>query len=322
MHGDFSEWFRSAGMNPPADVLQKRWAGVEAIQFDADEIVSLTELFFGFFDGKDTYVAQFRKVFQDADSSFRMRDNNQELSVLAGAALVVVMDSDLIELGDLAALALVSSAAQNLRAAPCVAEIPERAVKHLGRRAVSRGKIKADDAPQDENKTELLKLRRELDVIGEESNVLWWIFGETSRDTGKRWSKCTVPQAALMAGKELADLARIAPGPASAAALLDRIVRHAKAKPPAQVAVKDAIASMPLDWRQKLAGDCCPDTLKNLRPISQGIKMSVELAANEAWVGALAPSTKIQRGSKIAPRLLAYQFFLECVLVSLWSKVK
>ena len=310
-------------MEPQADVLQKRWVGVDAFEVDHDAIISLVELFFGFFDGKEKFLADFRKAFQDADSSFRMRDNNRELSVLAGATLVAVMEEGSIELGNLAALALVSCAAQNLRAAPCVAEIPERAVKHLTHRSMNRGELESDDNSElDENQVQVMQLRRDLDVIGEESNVLWWVFGESSRDTNKRWSECTFPQTALMAGKELADLTRIVPGPAAAVALLDRVVKHAKTKPSANVAVKDAIADVPLDWRQKFVKDHCPDALTNLRPVSHGIKLSVDLAGGDAWVPALASSMKIQRGGKIAPHLLAYQIFVECLLASFWAKLK
>ena len=87
-----------------------------------------------------------------------------------------------------------------------------------------------------------------------------------------------------MAGKELADLTRISPGPAAAAALLDRVVKFAKPQPLAQIAVKDAIADISLEWRQKYAKDRYVGALANLTPVSQGVKLSVDLAADGAWV--------------------------------------
>jgi hypothetical protein len=242
--------------------------------------------------------------------------------VLAGATLVAVLEDGTISLGDFAALALVSCAAQNLRSTPCVAEIPELAVKHLSRRSVNRGQLESDDDSEtDEGKAEIKQLRRDLDVIREESNVLWWVFGESSRDTNKRWSDCSVMQTALMAGKELADLTRIPPGPASAAALLDRVVKTSKAKPPTHVTLKDAIVDIALEWRQKFVKDGCPVALENLSPVSRGIKLSVDLAEEDTWIQSLATSTKIQRGGKIAPHLLAYQVYLERLLASVWSKL-
>lgn len=321
MHTDFAEWFRAAGLAPTSEELPKRWAGVEAFEANRNNVIALAEIFFGFFDHKESFLDGFRKQFQVADSSFRMRENDRELSVLAGATLVTIMEESETDLADLATLALVACAAQNLRATPCVAEIPELAVKNLTRRAISRSKLNENE-DEDENQKGINRLRREIDVIGEESNILWWIFGETSRDTAKRWSICTVPQAAVMAGKELADLSRIAPGPAAAAALLNRVIKMVKTKPPAQVTVKDAIASLSKEWRQTFVKDHCPPPLANVTPVSNGIKLSLDLAADNAWVQNLATSTKIQHGGKIAPEILAYQIYLECLLVSLWSELK
>lgn len=322
MHSEFSEWFRAANLPLPNDELQRRWAGVEAFQIDRDAVVSLVEVFFGFFGNHDAFLAEFRKAFQNADSSFRMRENNLELSVLAGATLVAGMEGARIDLGDFAAMALVTAAAQNLRGTPCVAEIPELAVKHLAHRTVNRGQIDPQETTElDEDLLEVKQLRRDLDVIGEESNVLWWAFGGASRDTNKRWSEYTVPQAALMAGKELANLTRIAPGPAAAAALLDRVLKGSKLKPPASVSVKDAIASTSLGWRQKLVKESYRAVLANLSPVSHGINLSVDLADGDAWVQSLANCTKIHQERKIAPNFLAYQVYLECLLATIWEKL-
>src|SRR5437762_3321177 len=84
-------------------------------------------------------------------------------------------------------------------------------------------------------RTGLYQLRRELQSVMEESNVLWWVFGESSRDRGRRWSEYSVGQTAVMAGKELADLTRMPPGPPASGALLDKVIKLACAKPPAQV---------------------------------------------------------------------------------------
>lgn len=323
MHKDFSEWFRTAGIEQNNESLKMRWTGIDAFEVGRNDIVWLTELFFGIDSPKEKFLAAFRKAFQDADSSFRMRENDRELSVLAGATLVSVMERSPLALGDLAALAIVSCAAQNLRAGPCVVDIPELAVQHLNHRSVARGEIDAaEDSDATEDQASIHQLRQDFEVIAEESNILWWVFGETSRDTDQRWSRYSVAQTAIMAGKELAELTRIAPGPASAAALLDRVVKFAKSPLPTQIAVKDAIAAVDLEWRQRFAKYHCPTPLANIRPVSQGIKLSVELADGSAWVGALASSTKMRRDAKIAPRLLAYQVYVECLLSTFWNEEK
>jgi hypothetical protein len=320
MHNHFSEWFLAAGIEMQDDPLQKRWVGVETFTAGRGEIISLVEVFYGFFEGKENFVTSFRAPFKQADGAFRMQDNNQELSVLAGAKLVSIMEGDDVGLGDLAAIALVSCAAQNLRAAPVVGDISERAAKHLNARTLKRTLPDPNaDASDDETAETLEQVKRDLAAVTEESNVLWWVFGETSRDTQKPWSDYSVAHAALMAGKELADLIRILPGPAASGAILDRVVKFAKGKPPAQLVLKDAIAESAHDWRQNLIKPF-PVVLLSLCPVTHGVKLSLELANGDAWHGALASVAKIHRGGKIAPRLLAYQVFVECLLVSAWQK--
>ena len=205
MHSNFSEWFLAAGIEWPSEVLEKRWVGVETFSAGRDEIVSLVELFFAFYEGNETFIENFRVPFKQADSAFRMKDNNRELSVLAGAKLVSIMENGSVLLGDFASMALVSCGAQNLRASACVNDIAERAAKHLNARAIARSQPDPNAESEDDETTVLIKtLQRDLNVVAEESNMLWWVFGETSRDTGKRWSDYSVTQAALMAGKELA----------------------------------------------------------------------------------------------------------------------
>ena len=62
MHTDFSEWFRAANLELPGEVLQKRWAGVDAFEVGRNEVVSLVEVFFGFFDGKDAFLGDRKSV--------------------------------------------------------------------------------------------------------------------------------------------------------------------------------------------------------------------------------------------------------------------
>lgn len=322
MHSHFSEWFLSAGIELQDDALQKRWAGVEAFAVGKAEILPLVEIFFGHFDGKDTFLQSFRAAFQQEDGAFRMRDNNQELSVLAGAKLIAVIESSELTLGDLASLAIVSCAAQNLRALPSVGDVAERASTHLNARTLNRAKADPNaEVTEDETLAAVEQVQRDLAAVTEESNILWWVFGECSRDTGKRWSDYAVEQAAVMAGKELADLTRMAPGPASGAALLDKVVKFAKSKPPAQIVLKDAIAGLPAAWRESFV-KTVPQTLLFVCPVSHAVKLSLDLAAGDAWIQVLPGTTKIQRAGKISPQSLAYQVFLERLLAWFWTKVQ
>jgi hypothetical protein len=339
MHKDFGEWYRLAGMEPDGAVLANRWGVIEAYNPSTDDVISLTQLFYGLGKPKEAFISAFVKVFHDADPAFRTRENNHELSVLAGAQLVETIERSDIALADLAALSLVSAAASNVRPAPSVKDIPEIAARHLESR--SRDRISAVEgdqdsearkglldaltalgAPQDELAKELRRLQRQLDVVTEESNMLWWLFSEFSRDEEQRWTDFGVPATALMAGKELADLTVILPGPIAALAFLDRVIKSAKPKPPATVSIEDAINGVSVEWRQRYSDKNSPSELETLLPIGYGVKVSLTVSEKDAWFPAYERGTGISAGAKVAPNLLAYQVFIEALLCRAWKELK
>ena len=77
------------------------------------------------------FLGRFRDGLQRADALFPMRDNEQELVVLAGAALVHIMESPTSALATFAAMSLVAASAQNLRRPSAIPGIPELAARHI-----------------------------------------------------------------------------------------------------------------------------------------------------------------------------------------------
>jgi hypothetical protein len=330
MHIHFADWYRAAGLEPNGESLPKRWAGIAAYVPTGAEITDLARFFFQCAGVTSEALAGFQAELQKADATFKMRDNDQELRVLAGAELVDIMDRGTFEDASLAALALVCAAAQNLRKAPCVPEIPEIAATHLRESAVDRKlpenlaagpateaavALAALGAPHDKVAAEFRKLHAEVPVLGEEANMLWWLFAGYSRDEGKAWDQYPVAAAALMAGKELADLTRVLPGPVAAPAFLNRALQSGKAKLPATVMLKDAINETALEWRKKYAGRTIPAGLEELLPVATAIQLSVGSPNNNAWLPVFASKMGIARGAKLAPSLLSYQLYLEGLLV-------
>jgi hypothetical protein len=341
MHKDFAEWHRSAGITPNGETLPKRWAAIDEFQVGRDEIVYLTRLFYRLGKPSEEFLTAFRASFQKADPAFPMRDNDQELVVLAGAELIDIIERGATNSADLAALSVVCAAAQNTRGSPAVTDIPEIATQYLSKRAIERVSVREGEGnsdagprkalfealatlgtPYDGLPKEFERLQRELSVVAEESNMLWWLFSEYSRDLRQPWNKSTVPAAALIAGKELADLTRVIPGPIAATAFLDRAVRSAKAKPPAAILIIDAMNDVPVEWRLKYVTKGCPSQLEDLLPISHGVKISLSSPDNDAWLSAFTLGTGISADSKLAPHVLAYQIFLEALLCRSWNLLR
>jgi hypothetical protein len=328
MHTNFADWYRIASLEPNAELLPKRWAAIEEFSPDAKGVVSLIQLFYQLGAPDPTFVGEFQAVFQKHDAAFQMRGNEQELRVLAGAELADIMHRGEHNDRLLAALGLVCASAQNIRTGPCVPDIPEFAASFLVEASRDRA---TTDGPDTELTTALKELgepydklaaavqdcQKELRLVSEESNILWWLFSEHSRDQQQRWETFDISAAALIAGKELADLTSVLPGPSAAAAFLDKMMRCCKSKLPDTITIKSSIEKSPTDWRQKFAKSNCPDSLDLLMPISQGIKISV-LSAPDAWAPTFVHSTGVPLSAKLSPALLSRQVYLEGLLVKAW----
>jgi len=107
-HSHFADWYRSAALTPPEGLLDKRWAGVEEVaqRADASMILSLAKLF-ALPNARESNVPEgLREAFHTYDDAFQYRDNLQELRVLAGAILHLIIERD-GALSPAAALALV-----------------------------------------------------------------------------------------------------------------------------------------------------------------------------------------------------------------------
>ena len=97
MHEDFARWYSvvSLGDDPPG--RQARWQGVSSVVSNAnrDTVEDLLRLAHGGLTApKTAAVQELRKVFKASDDTFPMSGNLQELRVLAGACLVVMMELD------------------------------------------------------------------------------------------------------------------------------------------------------------------------------------------------------------------------------------
>lgn len=182
--------------------------------------------------------------------------------------------------------------------------------------------LKAGEGPLPVLAKQLQKLDRELAIVREESNMLWWLFSEFSRDEKRRWTEFSVPAAAMMAGKELADLTRVIPGPASARAFLDRVIRCVKPKPTASVLVTDAVNEVTIEWRQKYVDEKrCPTEVEDLMPLSHAIKLSLSSPNNNEWFPSFISRTQIPTTAKLVPNVLADQSFLESLLCRSWKRL-
>lgn len=106
MNTNFADWYRAASVTPPAELIEKRWAGVEAATAALTEQVALELLNLFLFSPAQDYEfpEALDALFRKADPTFPKSGNLQELRVVAGAILRNALEanhalSNLIALG-------------------------------------------------------------------------------------------------------------------------------------------------------------------------------------------------------------------------------
>jgi len=358
MDKHFADWYRVARLEPKGDDIPKRWAGVEAFtkELDSAKAMDCVRLFFGLPVSSASFQDGLRATFQKADPAFPMRDNDVELRVLAGATIVNFLSSKgTTVLASAIALATDSSAWQGLRKDVLVPEVWEAARQFLFENAIRmraaaqlevafsgpknddlltevKANFTADSLAHPlqklNNATSLLakstsdaitKASFALRALREESDILWWVFGRTSRDTKERFSEEKVPGACLLMGKELADITLIVPGPIAVPAVLDRLLADSFPELPEAIAVDSAVDGTGSEWRAKVVAETHQQA-NGLGILHSALKASIQ---DSAWKKSFHASDGFNiEKQTFTPRQIALQMYNERLLHRTLSTAK
>jgi len=334
MHDYFGEWYRAAGIPPESLPLAERWKAVDAFKPNSADVALLAQLFFQLTLSDSSFPESFRKALHDTDVTMPMAGNDNELVVLAGAELIDTIEEGERDLADFSALCLVCAGAQNLRQNPLVLDIPDRAAKYLKKRSENRAKpvkdspetklfdaLTAVGAPHSELAAEFRKLQLRFPLVDEETNILWWLVGETSRDLDRRWGELDAGAVCSIGAAELADLTKVLPGPIAARAFLDRAVRSERKKVPTSISIAEVVVETPKEWREKRHKTPIPNELAGLLPIHQAMTLSLQADDDGAWRNIFKTSTKLPTSAKGSPDAVAYQIYLEHLTVRSFAEM-
>jgi GTPase-associated system helical domain len=151
-----------------------------------------------------------------------------------------------------------------------------------------------------------------LRCADEETNILWWIAGGSSRDLDKPWSALK-DAAPLVAAWELADLTDVALGPQDAAAILERALQVAKGSKSKDQALHVYVNAVPDDLAKVYVAKADARAF-DLAPLSLALSKRVEGNSTtwqqfiESVSGGLKPS------ATLAPERVARQAYIEAML--------
>lgn len=324
IHPNFVEWYRSAAVGIPEGRLEKRWNGVEAVTRAADRqlVIALALLFI--LPGSDSRVpAAFREAFRNTDETFPMRDNLEEMRVLAGAVLHQLIAQE-GQLALLASLALVAGAfgpragalpfpghlslakedlikrSQSLRQLPIEKHTPIPSLKtripELLQQSVFQQNqlpslfeplrnILLETASSLEATTQSIDgLRHRVLIREEELNILWWLQNESSRDLQKPFRDIGYVAGSIVFPSELSDLVHFIPGPGAALAVILQALRLAGAPSSAEMlTLADATNATPRDWRERVSDHHALTGIELLCPVHLSVRKSLDTEGREEW---------------------------------------
>jgi len=153
-----------------------------------------------------------------------------------------------------------------------------------------------------------------IGALKEESNILWWLFSERSRDLQTPFAEIGFPGGILLVSKEVADLTALLPGPASIGSVLGKALANCGATPE-KVRLKDAVNAAPRDWREQWMSSLDSSTVEDLTPIIRSIRLSLSTGEPETWTPAYDKSGGLKAKLTLAPLDLATQLYTESLLV-------
>lgn len=360
MHPDFADWYRRVDIEPTSELLQNRWQAIEAFHenLGPSDLISATRVFFALGPKDEEFLSKYRAGFKAVDDTFTMRDNDAEIQVLAGTTLVrLCMEGGKWEVA--AALAVVCGAAEGARKSP-VPEIVKLTQDALRDRSARLRTDSGPTPPPDFNPAEEFQSLKELlntgganfqalngplpeviqpllqsvtlltkwanqfshtdDLRREESDVLWWLFGETSRDLGSKFSELPSPSATIVGAKELSDITRILPGPFGAEAFLHKMLELAHPKLTDSVSLAEATVACP---EESLKGFVCSAGVETLCPVHLAAQKWLEAGGKKtAWHAPFQTASGLKPSTKFRPVALAMQTYRERLLNRAISSLK
>jgi hypothetical protein len=185
--------------------------------------------------------------------------------------------------------------------------------EHFGRIHAAIGQLtKNIDATND-------KILKNQKVFQEETDILWWLTGEQSRDLGQPLSEVGLRASCLIAPKELADKTLFVPGHPASRSFLARALERAKgktSKAPTALSLADVIAATPVEWRREWMKGVELDSTGPLLPVLSAVSASLEIEEGD-WSALWRKRTGLKKEISLSPLDLAEQVFEECLLARL-----
>ncbi|WP_285348465.1 GTPase-associated system all-helical protein GASH [Pseudomonas sp. ME-P-057] len=349
----FADRYAEAGLNPSSQTIIERGESVKRIVATAKTAKErVWDLVGIYFDLAEADTGWFRDELAQDDASFSLVNNGREASILAAIALEELIESGeahailAVLTGSVAGTVRPSQGewligvARNALARFSVSNRSPRAIetsvtvsslnKSLGEEVVlvangdmdelviTLGKMRGEAHALTKStaiqiSTAITELNRQMKGMREESQILWWLFGEYSRDLDRPFSSIDIHQAAIAGAIDLGALTTVSTlGPLAAPAMLQRVIALAK-KPKGQTsrALSATIESFSGEDLSELDIRTGPPV--RLVPITTAIDLARTLGSG-VWHARFHKITGMEASISFEPLVLAEQLYREHLL--------
>jgi hypothetical protein len=352
MHKFFPSWYRNLTIQPSSQELEARWKLVEAIadNLTNERALGVAGLVFKEFPSRAKPLEWLEEIIREADSSFPLKDNEAEISLLSAVSAIQLLEADegstqahitalaiqscvfrkwtpvLPELLNASAAYLASESVRAREATPRPGEIKvngmAKPVKTL-KDAIDQGSPQlamVADALMAVS-TEIRNLQRQLkalresskhEILAEELNVLWWLMGESSPLADRPFQELG-KGAPLILAKDIALLTEVLPVLPRTRAFLSKALALANAD--ADVTGADAVQAMSAELVAELLKGLPLDLAKDFLPLSVALSRRSEVGDADTWIDPTSRLVVFDFKAKLPAAELGLQFYQENMLV-------
>ena len=342
------------GLSTDANLIERRAAGVTAAAeaLETKDIPEILRCVFGL--GRANAQPAFLNHFSNQDPTFDVQPSDHEAALLASSVVAYEMenesglsgplalclltasfggirsplvDDQLLALGDKTLVSAQSEATlapsdRTYRKQPkeltdAVANLQSsnanNALPHTNSSIQELGKYaEANALASAKSDNEILKYVRQLE---EELRTHWWVTGGWSTDAGKAFRTLMPVEAALLAGKELADKNTAKLGLFAAPALLSIVIEAGRKTTSKAVTLVEAATMPDRSWRSEIFGAAATESLADLLPVTSAQGLAALSEDADDWQPRFKRSTGIDPHMKLKPLDLGLQLYRERLML-------
>ncbi|MES2654585.1 MAG: GTPase-associated system all-helical protein GASH [Bacteroidota bacterium] len=354
----FPDWYKSVDINLDEKVISNRKKAIRKVitKTNIDFWLDVVKIHFGI-KPKESNKQEFVNEFRIADVTFPILDNDNLIKCLASIALCFKLEKENSNLNNVISLAILNTNAlgqfepinhipvndfanQNLINIPKDELIKEEDISRLDEiknqltleEDEENGDEEESEDDTDEDSTIQLSNEEQVEIITtvqslartnlkllEETNVLWWIFGEYTTVTNQHFKDAGSQKMALAASKELSDLIQVSIGIASAKQLLNKVllISNEGKTNNKKCNVPEVIKAFDDEHKNKMLKDK-KGLISEATPYLMALNKSIGFAEGENWVDPYKRSNyngDIEKEFELLT--LSYQFYREFIFLKL-----